>query len=122
MSPQLWSCSFTPVRRLTSQLKIRDGRTLSHGSCRTRFVNASSDTAAYDVYVGDTKAFSALAAGTASTYAIVNAGTASVTFRDPGSGAIALTVPDVAFGDSRVLSIYAVGTAGALGSIVNTDR
>lgn len=92
------------------------------GSCRTRFVNASSDTAAYDVYVGDTKAFAALPAGTASTYAIVNAGTATVTFRDPGTGAIALTITDVSFGDSRVLSIYAVGTAGALGSIVNTDR
>lgn len=92
------------------------------GAARARFVNASSDTAAYDVYVGDTKAVSALAAGTASAYFNVNAGTAPVTFRDPGTGAVVLTVPDVQFGDSRVLTIYAVGTANALGPVVNFDR
>ena len=35
--PQLWSCSFTPVSALTSQLNTREGRTLCQGSCRTFF-------------------------------------------------------------------------------------
>lgn len=99
-----------------------DNRVPQSGSARARFVNASSDTAAYDVYVGDTRAFAAVPAGTATTYAVANAGTATVTFRDPGTGAVALTIPDVSFDDGRVLSIYAVGTASALGSIVNVDR
>ena len=35
--PQLWSCSFTPVTQLTSQLNTRLGKTLCQGSWRTFF-------------------------------------------------------------------------------------
>ncbi len=101
---------------------VDDNRVPANGQARVRFVNASSDVAAYDVYVGDTKQVAALAAGAAAPYASIAAGTYTVTFRDPATGATALTVANQAFGDSRVLSIYAVGTAGALGSVVNTDR
>lgn len=101
---------------------VDDNRSPLSNQARARFVNASSDAAAYDVYVGDTKQFSALVPGTASAYLVLDAGTATVTFRDPGTGAVALTVADVAFGEGRVLTIYAVGTAGALTSVVNTDR
>ena len=45
-----------------------DNRIPISGTARTRFVNASSDNAAYDVYVGDQKLFTALPPRTASTY------------------------------------------------------
>lgn len=101
---------------------LDDNRLPVAGAASVRFVNASSDTAAYDVFVGDTKLVSALVAGAASLYLPIVAGTNTVTFRDPGTGAVALTIADLAFGDGNVKSIFAVGTAGALASIVNSDR
>jgi len=92
------------------------------GKCRVRFVNGSSDNAAYDVYVGDTKLASALAARTASDYFTLDAGTYTVTFRDPASGATALTIADQAIGESRVVTFYLAGAAGQLSPIVSTDR
>lgn len=99
-----------------------DNRAPLSGQTRVRFVNGSSDTAAYDVYFGEGKVVTALAAGTAAAYVAVPASIATVTFRDPGTGAIALTVADFAFVDGRVVSIFAIGTAGALVSVANTDR
>ncbi|HQU50198.1 MAG TPA: DUF4397 domain-containing protein, partial [Casimicrobiaceae bacterium] len=99
-----------------------DNRLPVSGAARVRFVNGSSDTAAYDVYVGDTKLVSALAAGTAAPYLPIVAGTNTVTFRDPGTGAVALTIADQSFNDGAVLSIFAVGIAGALASVVDNDR
>lgn len=99
-----------------------DNRLPVSGAARVRFVNGSSDTAAYDVYVGDTKLVSALAAGTAAPYLPIVAGTNTVTFRDPGTGAVALTIADQSFSDGAVLSIFAVGIAGALASVVDNDR
>ena len=37
LRPQLWSCSFTPVSRPTSQLKTFDGHRLCQGSWRSTF-------------------------------------------------------------------------------------
>lgn len=99
-----------------------DNRPPLAGQARVRFVNASSDTAAYDAYVGDDKAASAIAPGTASPYAGISAGTATLTFRDPATGAVVLTVPDVELDDGEVASIFVIGIAGALVSLVNTDR
>mgnify|MGYP003407398830 FL=1 len=92
------------------------------GACRVRFVNASSDNAAYDVYVGDTKQVSALAARSASEYVTLVPATYTFTFRDPASGATVLTVADQAIGEGRVATFYAAGAVGQLSSIASTDR
>lgn len=92
------------------------------GQTRVRFVNGSSDDAAYDVYAGDTKLVSALAARTASAYFPLTAGTYTITFRDPASGATKLTIADQELGEGRVLTCYAAGATGQLTSIVSTDR
>ena len=92
------------------------------GQTRVRFVNGSSDAAAYDVYAGDTKLVTALAARTASVYFPLSAGTYTITFRDPASGETKLTIADQALGEGRVLTCYAVGATGQLTSIVSTDR
>lgn len=92
------------------------------GQCRVRFVNASSDAAAYDVYVGDTKQVPALAARTASDYVSLAPDTYTFTFRDPASGATVLTVADQQIGEGRVATFYAAGAVGRLSSIASTDR
>jgi hypothetical protein len=92
------------------------------GACRVRFVNASSDNAAYDVYVGDTKQVSALAARSASDYVTLVPATYTFTFRDPASGATVLTVADQQIGEGRVATFYVAGAVGRLSSIASTDR
>lgn len=92
------------------------------GESRVRFVNASSDNAAYDVYVGDTKQVSALAARTASDYVTLVPETYTFTFRDPATGATVLTLADQQIGEGRVATFYAAGAVGQLSSIASTDR
>ncbi|MBK7332546.1 MAG: DUF4397 domain-containing protein [Betaproteobacteria bacterium] len=92
------------------------------GKCRVRFVNGSSDNAAYDVYVGDTRLASALAARTASEYVTLVPATYTFTFRDPASGATVLAVADQAIGEGRVATLYLAGAVGQLSSIASTDR
>lgn len=92
------------------------------GQCRVRFVNAGSDNAAYDVYVGDTRQVSALAARTASEYVTLVPETYTFTFRDPASGATVLTLADQAIGEGRIATLYLAGAAGQLSSILSTDR
>jgi len=90
--------------------------------CRVRFVNGSSDNAAYDVYVGDTKLVTALAARTASVYFPLSSGTYTITFRDPVTLATMLTIADQDIAEGRVATFYLAGAAGQLSSIVSTDR
>ncbi|CAG1009728.1 hypothetical protein BURK1_03701 [Burkholderiales bacterium] len=92
------------------------------GRTRVRFVNASSDDGAYDVYVGDTKQVTALAARTSSAYFSIEAAGYAVTFRDPGTGVVRLTIADQTLGEGRVASIYLIGAAGELSALVTTDR
>jgi hypothetical protein len=99
-----------------------DNRQPASGLLRVRFVNGVSDGKAYDVFVNDTKLVSALPAATASAYSNFSAGTYTVTWRDPATGAIAVTLADEAFGEGRVLSAVVAGTTGQLAAFVATDR
>ena len=89
---------------------------------RLRFVNASSDNAAYDAYLGDTKLVSALPARTASPYFTQPEGNYTVTFRDPGTGATVLTVSDLDLGEGRVTTLYLTGVVGNLNFQRSTER
>ena len=99
-----------------------DNRVPPPGAMRIRFVNASSDNAAYDAYLGDTKLASALSARTASTYFTQPQGNYTVTFRDPATGTIVQTVSDLGLGDGRVTTIYLTGVAGNLNFQRSTER
>jgi len=103
-------------------LLLDDNHEPASGLARVRFVNGVSDGKAYDIFVNDTKLVTALPAGTASAYANFSAANYTVTWRDPATGAIALTLADQAFGEARVLSIGIAGTSGQLASFVSTDR
>jgi hypothetical protein len=99
-----------------------DNRLPVAGTARVRYVNASSDNLAYDVFLGDTRQVSALAARTASDYQAVTTGSYSVTFRDPATGAVALTIADVSLNGGNAMTFYLTGIAGQLNSIANVDR
>jgi len=99
-----------------------DNRVPIEGQARVRFVNGSSDDATYDVFIGDVRAVQALAPRTASVYLSLEGTTVTVTFRNPATGAIALTVADVALPSGTVNTIYAVGIAADLDSIVVASR
>ena len=99
-----------------------DNRITGPGETRVRVVNGVSDTASFDVYVGDTRLAQALAPRAASAYSTIVPVSATVTFRDPGSGTTLLTVDAVPLGEGRTTTVYAVGSAGALKSIVSLDR
>lgn len=99
-----------------------DNRSPVSGKTHVRFVNASSDAAAYDVYVGDARQVAGLAARTASGYFELDNGTYTVTFREPGSGAVVLTIAEADLGEGNVTTFYLTGVAGQLSSIRSTDR
>ncbi|MFI4924990.1 MAG: DUF4397 domain-containing protein [Vicinamibacteria bacterium] len=103
-------------------LLLDDNREPASGLARVRFVNGVSDGKAYDIFVNDTRIVTALPAAAASGYSNFSAGTYTVTWRDPATGAIALTLADQAIGEARVLSVCIAGTSGQLASFVSTDR
>jgi len=99
-----------------------DNRIPALGTVRTRFANMSSDNTVYDVYIGDVKQIAALPARTASQYVVMPAGVYTVTFRDPASGAIAITIPDLELEEGRVTTLYATGVAGNTNFVRSTER
>jgi hypothetical protein len=103
-------------------LLLDDNRQPAAGLARVRFVNGASDGKAYDVFVNDTRIVTALPAGTASGYTNFSAGTYTVTWRDPATGQIVVTLADQAMGEGRVLTMVVAGTTGQLAAFVTTDR
>jgi hypothetical protein len=103
-------------------LLVDDNREPPPGVARARFVNGVSDGKAYDIYVGETRVATALPAGTASEYATIAAGTYTVTWRDPATGAIAQTLADQSFSEGHVLAVVVAGTSGQLAAFVTTNR
>ena len=103
-------------------LLLDDNREPASGLARVRFVNGVSDGKAYDVFVNDTRIVAALPAGAASAYTNFSGGNYTITWRDPATGTIALTLADQPLGEARVLSIVIAGTSGQLASFVATDR
>jgi hypothetical protein len=99
-----------------------DNRLPPPGTMRIRFVNASSDDAAYDAYLGDNKLVSALPARTASAYFTQPQGGYTVTFRDPGTGATVVTAGNLDLGNGRVTTIYLTGVVGNLNFQRSTER
>ena len=93
---------------------------------RVRFVNASPDLAAMDVYVNFVKQFSAVASNTASPYAEIVAESTGTTyefdFNVAGSVTPVLMLPGVTLASGKTYTIYVVGSAAALQGVVSNDH
>jgi uncharacterized protein DUF4397 len=93
---------------------------------RVRFVNASPDLAAVDVYVNFVKTFSSVASNTASPYTEVVADPINGTsyefdFNVAGTVTPVLKLPGVTLAASKTYTIYVVGSAAAPQGVVSTD-
>jgi hypothetical protein len=93
---------------------------------RVRFVNASPDLAAIDVYVNFVKQFSGVASNTASAYSELVADSTGTTyefdFNLAGTVTPVLMLPGVTLTSGKTYTIYVVGAGAApLGVVSNDD-
>jgi len=93
---------------------------------RVRFVNASPELAAIDVYVNFVKQFSGVASNTASPYAALVADSTGTTyefdFNLAGTVTPVLKLPGVTLTSGKTYTIYVVGTAAAPLGVVSNDN
>ena len=96
------------------------------GRARVRFVNASPDFAALDVYVNFSKTFSGVATNTASGYTELLADSTGTPyefdFNLAGTVTPVLMLPGVALTSGRTYTIYVVGSAPAPQGVVSPDN
>jgi hypothetical protein len=92
---------------------------------RVRFVNASSDLAAMDVYVNFVKTFTNVASNAASPYAEILADATGTTyefdFNIAGTVTPVLKLPGVTLTSGKTYTIYVVGPAAAPQGVVSLD-
>ncbi len=91
------------------------------GKATLRIVNASSDTSAYDFYVGTTKLVSGIASTTATAYQVLDGGTYTLSF-NPAGTANATTAVDTTLVAGHTYTVYVWGTANAPVSGAVTDN
>jgi hypothetical protein len=92
---------------------------------RVRFVNASPDLAAMDVYVNFVRQFADVASNTASPYADLAADATGTVyefdFNVAGTTTPALKLPGVTLLAGKTYTVYVVGQAAALQGVVSQD-
>jgi hypothetical protein len=93
---------------------------------RVRFVNASPDLAAMDVYVNFVRTFSSVASNTASPYTElvadpINGTTYEFDFNLAGTVTPVLMLPGVTLTAGKTYTIYVVGSAAAPQGVVSND-
>jgi hypothetical protein len=92
---------------------------------RVRFVNASPDLAAIDVYVNFVKQFSGVASNTASSYSELLADATGTTyefdFNLAGTVTPVLKIPGVTLTSGKTYTIYVVGPGAAPQGVVSND-
>jgi len=96
------------------------------GRARIRFVNASPDLAAMDVYVNFVRQFGNVASNTASPYTELVADATGMTtyefdFNVAGTATPVLQIPGVQISTAKTYSVYVVGALGALQGVVVAD-
>jgi len=91
-----------------------------------RFVNASPDLAAIDVYVNFVKQFSGVASNTASPYSELIADATGTTyefdFNLAGTVTPVLMLPGVTLTSGKTYTIYVVGAGAAPLGVVSNDN
>ena len=108
-------------------LVLTDSNTLvPTGRASVRVVNVSQDFAAVDVYANFGKLVSGLAAGSASTYSLVDAVAAGTPYRfdfnTAGTTNIVLSVPGLALASGQVYTLYLLGSGPTLSGVLTQDR
>ena len=88
---------------------------------RLRIVNASPDAPALDVLVNGTRQVSALAFPTASAYLSLSSGTYTLTFNNPSTGATVFTASGVALTSGQTSTLYLIGPAAQLSTLLTRD-
>jgi len=88
---------------------------------RLRFVNTSWDSNPVNVAVNNVPLATAVAYPTASAYTQITGGTYPVTFTDAVTGAVVLTLENVAL-TTGTMTIYLIGPAAAPGGVVTLDN
>jgi hypothetical protein len=93
---------------------------------RVRFINASPDLAAMDVYVNFAKTFAGVASNSSSPYTELVADALGSTvyefdFNLAGTTTNLLKIPSVAPITGKTYSVYVVGPAAALQGVVSAD-
>jgi hypothetical protein len=96
------------------------------GRARVRFVNASPDFAALDVYVNFSKTFSGVTSNTASGYTELAADSTGTPyefdFNLAGTVTPVVMLPGVTLISGRTYTVYIVGSATAPQGVVSTDN
>jgi len=115
-----------PAGALRSLVLTDNNLPSAAGRARVRFVNASPDLAAMDVYVNFSKTFSNVASNTASPYSELVAdpfaGTAyEFDFNLAGTSTPLLKLPGVLLAAGKTYTVYVVGSAAAPQGVVSTD-
>jgi hypothetical protein len=105
-------------------IALPDNNVLSTTStfARVRFVNVSPDTPPIDVLVSTTKLVSAVARNAASPYVEIATGTYTLTFNDATTGTTLYTQQNVTFNSATVASVFIVGAASNLATMLIQDR
>ncbi|MFO1323945.1 MAG: DUF4397 domain-containing protein [Burkholderiales bacterium] len=88
---------------------------------RLRFVNASWNSNPVNVSINNTPLASNVAFPNASAYVQFPAGTYAITFTDAVTGDVVLTADSGALVAGHTSTVYMIGPAGALGSVVTQD-
>ena len=106
----------------TTAIALRDDN-LPPGpsSAAVRFINASPDSGPLDAYINDVRVAQAIPTNQASQYFQIVFNTYTVTFRNPATGAIVLTLASVGFNAAQTYSVYALGPSGSLAGLVTAD-
>jgi len=114
-----------PAGALRSLVLEDDNLPSAANRARVRFVNASPDLAAMDVYVNFAKEFTNVASNTASPYAeLVADATGTVyefDFNVAGTATPALTLPGVTLLAGKTYTVYVVGPAASPQGVVSQD-
>jgi len=106
----------------TTAVALRDDNMPPGSSSGTvRFVNASPDSGPLDAYVNEVRVAQAIPTNEASQYFQIATNTYAVTFRNPTTGAIVLTLTGVFFNSGQTYSVYALGPAGSLAGLTTAD-
>lgn len=93
----------------------------SDGNGAVRLVNAADDQASLDLYAADTSIASAVATGTAGTYASLGASTYTMQLKPTGSNATASSASRTVASDTSY-TVVAYSTGEALKSVLLTDN
>ena len=91
------------------------------GKATLRFVNAGSDSTAYDAYVNSNKLVSGIAPANASTYQTLDAATYTLSFDPAGTTTVAASL-SAALSAGHVYTVYTYGRSGSAAAVLTQDN